>query len=141
MPLYMHEGNPRKRGGNDTVEENWYAWEGLSPQARGKLSNEFAIPVTKGPIPAGAGETRKITSTIRNKRAYPRRRGGNGKRQLAFKPIKGLSPQARGKRLDNGTNKRGHGPIPAGAGETYCVLSFLSKNRAYPRRRGGNTES
>ena len=49
----------------------------------------------------------------------------------------GLSPRARGNRLDNITLMAKNGPIPAGAGEPWRRSRGPTARRAYPRGRGG----
>jgi len=68
---------PRGRGGNITVRAYGFMDGGLSPQARGKLNNGIPGASTRGPIPAGAGETRSARGRRQDYRAYPRGRGGN----------------------------------------------------------------
>ena len=91
---------------------------GLSPRARGKHALVSEINRDAGPIPAGAGETiLRPPSSIRA-RAYPRGRGGNCSATWICVAPGGLSPRARGKRIDVPDNDGVMGPIPAGAGET-----------------------
>ncbi len=47
---------PRRRGGTDTALPLGSTRAGLSPQARGNLTNSALRATSKGPIPAGAGE-------------------------------------------------------------------------------------
>ena len=130
---------PRRRGGNWTVP--------------------VFVGMTSGPIPAGAGETRQRAILRRESGAYPRRRGGNIYGAPPIASVSGLSPQARGKLawkcrlvvwqgpIPAGAGKRraaeydinACGPIPAGAGETDDADVISRVNRAYPRRRGGNS--
>ncbi len=53
----LERAYPRKRGGNEPYVEPPRLSKGLSPQARGKRSAEADNPVSRGPIPASAGET------------------------------------------------------------------------------------
>ena len=111
---------------------------GLSPQARGKPSGCRNYAAAHGPIPAGAGETTKMSSCSVLFRAYPRRRGGNIRCACHRQRELGLSPQARGKRTLEVDDHAATGPIPAGAGETTWHGTRLRAHGAYPRRRGGN---
>jgi len=97
------------------------AWGGLSPLARGKPTPHRAADLFRGPIPAGAGETRPIASKSAAVGAYPRWRGGNCAVLHRQRHSAGLSPLARGKlaRMIGPTLMLG--PIPAGAGETDPV--------------------
>ena len=115
--------------------------EGLSPLARGKRSSGRHAARFRGPIPAGAGETPPASRSTRNCRAYPRWRGGNhGGLRLAGRAW-GLSPLARGKPSDKAAVMPACRPIPAGAGETYAGNPNPCSSRAYPRWRGGNTQT
>ncbi|CAH1904947.1 hypothetical protein NTGHW29_400010 [Candidatus Nitrotoga sp. HW29] len=51
----------------------------------------------------------------------------------------GLSPRARGKRIDGLELIVPLGPIPASAGETSPKQNEQISTRAYPRERGGNS--
>ena len=53
--------------------------------------------------------------------AYPRRHGGNRLLPRRSLPLRGLSPQARGKRFLDLIGSAGKGPIPAGTGETIEI--------------------
>ena len=72
-------------------------------------------------------------------RAYPRRRGGNGRAASMAAICAGLSPQARGERGMLQLQVELEGPIPAGAGGTTRSRWTRWTGRAYPRRRGGNS--
>ena len=114
--------------------------KGLSPLARGKRLELVIQLLGLGPIPAGAGETRRLGSTSLWLRAYPRWRGGNVTSTPKGKGNKGLSPLARGKHARDHRPPAHHGPIPAGAGETGTANCASPASRAYPRWRGGNFE-
>ena len=109
---------PRRHGGNKWIDLLRYLQWGLSPQARGKPAEAFGAGADTGPIPAGTGETSLRQSDKMTNGAYPRRHGGN--HQSTRKPwlTTGLSPQARGKRVQDQVGTLGVGPIPAGTGET-----------------------
>ena len=68
---------PRERGGNFVLVLSAAYREGLSPRARGKPATPAHINPASGPIPASAGETIFDLVHGRNRRAYPRERGGN----------------------------------------------------------------
>ncbi len=70
-------------------------------------------------------------------RAYPRMRGGTGKRQWDAPPLAGLSPHARGNPFDAKHPTTCPGPIPACAGEPLWPRQSPFGPRAYPRMRGG----
>ncbi len=111
---------------------------GLSPQARGKQSDGGWIRCTRGPIPASAGETSDHIRQSFEKRAYPRKRGGNMRTKNKRYMMSGLSPQARGKLIAAATALTPPGPIPASAGETQWQRVGSPAVWAYPRKRGGN---
>ena len=106
------------RGGTLFHTRRFLCVSGLSPQARGKRNPGDHGAGREVPIPAGAGETFVANFSRGTPWAYPRRRGGNAVISPRLVPLKGLSPQARGKLLDLGSGTHHQGPIPAGAGET-----------------------
>ena len=112
---------------------------GLSPRTRGKLHLRVKSPGGSGPIPANAGETGQSVARVKKKRAYPRERGGNFGQVIDFRHSWGLSPRTRGKRVEDCLAWLGVGPIPANAGETTRLARCITKTRAYPRERGGNS--
>ena len=130
---------PRWRGGNLAKAAEFVGGKGLSPLARGKHRGILRKEGQEGPIPAGAGETRRPSRALRGTRAYPRWRGGNRIAPPWGGFRRGLSPLARGKRFLALPLKSGWGPIPAGAGETHAVSNRGLQVWAYPRWRGGNT--
>ena len=150
---------PRRRGGNFGPSDIMEVVEGLSPQARGeprwgRWRRRSAGPIpagaggtfstrgltaSQGPIPAGAGGTPWRQTPPCAPRAYPRRRGGNGTDGTPILAGKGLSPQARGEQGPAHGRGDGLGPIPAGAGGTPMRNALARAERAYPRRRGGNS--
>ena len=95
------------------------ARRGPIPAGAGETRCCSPTPRAAGPIPAGAGETRKKCASHSVARAYPRRRGGNMRVAQSRAHRKGLSPQARGK--------------------PTCPNNCVGVDGAYPRRRGGNT--
>ncbi len=113
-------------------------FKGLSPHARGKLSNQTALDALAGPIPACAGETARSARCAALAGAYPRMRGGNFEPVLGVGLDGGLSPHARGKHALRAVELAGVGPIPACAGETAQHRWLTIPPGAYPRMRGGN---
>ncbi len=132
---------PRGRGGNVASPGRCSPARGLSPRARGKRSVADTQAPRAGPIPAGAGETPRATSSPRLVRAYPRGRGGTRGGLDMAKRYGGLSPRARGKPAEPGSRLQLLGPIPAGAGETRRLRACRRRCTAYPRGRGGNYPS
>ena len=129
---------PRWRGGNRGCLDVGDERLGLSPLARGKLRPDERADDERGPIPAGAGETERVSVPRPCRGAYPRWRGGNVGCWHSGKPCEGLSPLARGKHQRARQPGAARGPIPAGAGETPSSSSTKRVSRAYPRWRGGN---
>ncbi len=89
---------PRMRGGTKLAKLTLRLLEGLSPHARGNQRCLGAAEGAEGPIPACAGEPRHIHWHDRQRRAYPRMRGGTAARQARRNQDGGLSPHARGNR-------------------------------------------
>jgi hypothetical protein len=129
---------PRWRGGNRRSSWVSSSAKGLSPLARGKPRISALPGRSRGPIPAGAGETRPTSSRRTPGRAYPRWRGGNRTSVVPAHLQWGLSPLARGKPNRKSHGRQQGGPIPAGAGETIPILLSACATTAYPRWRGGN---
>ena len=71
---------PRSRGGTFSVAVLSMRSRGLSPLARGNLVLMASDHRGAGPIPARAGEPRCFCPYYANSRAYPRSRGGTGRR-------------------------------------------------------------
>ena len=135
----MIKAYPRRHGGNGREVSIIDYYEGLSPQARGKLNCDDPTDRYLGPIPAGTGETTSNQTLRRIIRAYPRRHGGNIPHHPNRAPVLGLSPQARGKPLFSWGRMGVFRPIPAGTGETMRKWKRSAHTRAYPRRHGGNS--
>ncbi len=74
-------------------------------------------------------------------KAYPRIRGGNSGKRSRHLSFEGLSPHTRGKQNGGYSKTRARGPIPAYAGETGRIIVRVYRPEAYPRIRGGNSES
>ncbi len=128
---------PRMRGGTAGVLMPALVLTGLSPHARGNRHIHCGCNLLHGPIPACAGKPIQAVSSVTSTGAYPRMRGGT---QINFAIpyfFKGLSPHARGNRLDQLVNGRFGGPIPACAGEPIEPHEVVIIGWAYPRMRGG----
>ena len=90
---------------------------GLSPPTRGNLGYEGVRAGGFRSIPAHAGEPDIITLLPQETLVYPRPRGGTCFRIGAFRCLYGLSPPTRGNPCVVYHHVRGHGSIPAHAGE------------------------
>ncbi|TXT36589.1 MAG: Uncharacterized protein FD135_4175, partial [Comamonadaceae bacterium] len=113
------------------------AFWGLSPLARGNPSGEFVQSAGNGPIPARAGEPLMLDHILSHSRAYPRSRGGTVMNRDGLNVLTGLSPLARGNRMNQPTALGLLGPIPARAGEPQAQSAQAAASGAYPRSRGG----
>ncbi len=114
---------------------------GLSPHARGNRCRRPAPGRAGGPIPACAGEPTRSPARALASRAYPRMRGGTVKAQADRIGLEGLSPHARGNRLEVRIAHLLDGPIPACAGEPCSDRSSQKPCGAYPRMRGGTAKN
>jgi len=114
-----------------------YRPEGLSPLARGNHHGWVLVLQPHGPIPARAGEPSPEQQRVPLAGAYPRSRGGTeGAAWMDTQP-EGLSPLARGNRVESCHVVVGVGPIPARAGEPRTTSATRPHFGAYPRSRGG----
>ena len=130
---------PRRCGGTLSSRAVIARSRGLSPQVRGNQRMPAASQPGGGPIPAGAGEPERKTSSRITARAYPRRCGGTTRKKLTVYWRRGLSPQVRGNLIFGTGLCQRNGPIPAGAGEPPSAAGSIARRRAYPRRCGGTT--
>ena len=87
-------------------------------------------------IPAGAGNTEPAYGCIAVFTVYPRWRGEHPFPVLSRRPGGGLSPLARGTRLDGQRNFMTRRFIPAGAGNTSRGGCISPGCAVYPRWRG-----
>ncbi len=84
------------RGGTVERDSEKEALMGLSPHARGNRIMAERSLVVAGPIPACAGEPRRLMLNSMRLGAYPRMRGGTPYPHSQFPYVPGLSPHARG---------------------------------------------
>ena len=111
--------------------------KGLSPRVRGNLIRPFTRRITKGSIPAGAGEPRESTKWKVAIRVYPRGCGGTRERAAGRSPDTGLSPRVRGNPAALSPFPVHGRSIPAGAGEPTCSRPGRTCPTVYPRGCGG----
>ena len=90
---------------------------GLSPRVRGNHEISRRHAVSKGSIPACAGEPGRGTSISTAAGVYPRVCGGSEFRIAKAREVGGLSPRVRGNHLCQGQRRPQRGSIPACAGE------------------------
>ena len=128
---------PRPRGGTrlDCTKAN--PLSGLSPPTRGNQFVSAGRAAEMRSIPAHAGELDRARARRAHTAVYPRPRGGTQplRPELAY-PL-GLSPPTRGNRARADTRARGHGSIPARAGEPERADGRRRRTAVYPRPRGG----
>ena len=111
---------PRTRGGTGAGVTVVLPLRGLSPHARGNRRRRPLAEIDGGSIPARAGEPRMGSRLSRQVPVYPRTRGGTDQRRPHPLGQRGLSPHARGNRLDLEDRAGRAGSIPARAGEPYA---------------------
>ena len=87
-------------------------------------------------IPAGAGNTRYTSDIFSYQTVYPRWRGEHVIFGNLAAAKTGLSPLARGTLINTSLTPSPLRFIPAGAGNTYSVLSARYFKSVYPRWRG-----
>ena len=125
------------RGGTRHGQAEITPQRGLSPRARGNRIRLWSNKGDTGSIPACAGEPIVEQLPIRAARVYPRVRGGTSSPRPRIVNTKGLSPRARGNRVDRARRPGAEGSIPACAGEPFCSAANWRTSRVYPRVRGG----
>ena len=113
---------------------------GLSPLARGTHFLIADILQFVRFIPAGAGNTPAVSGMKRKLSVYPRWRGEHLTCSCLIFIVHGLSPLARGTRTLRAHSALSDRFIPAGAGNTACVVSVPPKIAVYPRWRGEHIE-
>ena len=131
LPVY-----PRWRGEHQREYPLQRPGCGLSPLARGTRHSLRSYGWRHRFIPAGAGNTLKVMFEFIRSPVYPRWRGEHITVSRPGCIEDGLSPLARGTRVERrlcATDKRF---IPAGAGNTECPLSRIRERAVYPRWRG-----
>ncbi len=108
-------------------------WRGLSPRVRGNPERQRQIRRRLRPIPACAGQPRKVPYRQRPRQAYPRVCGATFGRRNGTESAVGLSPRVRGNQMLLRDALGNIGPIPACAGQPSIPCSKESAIRAYPR--------
>ena len=113
---------------------------GLSPRVRGNHVQDFKQELSKGPIPACAGQPCFTLIIIWRDWAYPRVCGATVLGAFDVSAGTGLSPRVRGNRIHSGHPVRKSGPIPACAGQPYRLSDRDTALRAYPRVCGATRQ-
>ncbi len=125
------------RGGTDNYSRRSKSPCGLSPRARGNLSNPVQPEINFRSIPACAGEPNASRAWRGLRPVYPRVRGGTSRCQARSPPTGGLSPRARGNPTSAVCWGHRRRSIPACAGEPTIQSAGKCLRRVYPRVRGG----
>ena len=115
---------PRTCGGTSTSSPATEPPSGLSPHMRGNHLERGHYALSKGSIPAHAGEPTHSIAAAGGIRVYPRTCGGTRTPQKLTKTPGGLSPHMRGNRTAVAVERPWLGSIPAHAGEplTFKLL-------------------
>ena len=110
---------------------------GLSPRVRGNRDRVYVKSLTRGSIPACAGEPQRLQPNRSLFQVYPRVCGGT--QQTAGRNLYhlGLSPRVRGNLARTWRASWARRSIPACAGEPVGFPSPYEGNRVYPRVCGG----
>ena len=127
---------PRWRGEHYFCNAQRYSRIGLSPLARGTLAKQTSGYAWCRFIPAGAGNTQKQNTETAVPAVYPRWRGEHLINLISAVIIPGLSPLARGTRLNDVASAMATRFIPAGAGNTGGMFINGMETPVYPRWRG-----
>ena len=128
--------HPRWRGEHFRLAGSSADADGSSPLARGTLSTAMVKVTAERFIPAGAGNTKNISHSIRSTTVHPRWRGEHGSSFFPYRRRYGSSPLARGTRAMPGDCWLTCRFIPAGAGNTRTHAGVLPSSAVHPRWRG-----
>ena len=110
---------------------------GLSPRVRGNLGMRYLDLISKGSIPASAGEPVPEAVSLSRQRVYPRECGGTFC-ALGFSCVgHGLSPRVRGNLIYCNAKESPPRSIPASAGEPHWRRCVRCHREVYPRECGG----
>ena len=136
--MYRSRDHPRACGAHAILMRTTLAREGSSPRMRGSRSLYLRARRGSGIIPAHAGLTALVSSTVSTKRDHPRACGAHRKMPILLPLRLGSSPRMRGSRSLYLRARRGSGIIPAHAGLTALVSSTVSTKRDHPRACGAH---
>ncbi len=141
MALSWTSVYPRWRGEHVPLVGGVVDQDGLSPLARGTHSGRPCESSISRFIPAGAGNTTCRPRKGNAGSVYPRWRGEHFSFRKPIKRTGGLSPLARGTRLQVFANVRLARFIPAGAGNTSSTGAQSARAAVYPRWRGEHSKT
>ena len=128
--------HPRSRGEHLGDKEVAPLHLGLSPLARGTLSDLMEKPAWTGLIPARAGNTHRRMRGATRLWAHPRSRGEHSPKTAREVERQGSSPLARGTPNAESVTRTFEGLIPARAGNTITNDIWHYFQWAHPRSRG-----
>ena len=128
--------HPRSRGEHCGSIVSIFRLLGSSPLARGTPPAWWSGMADTRLIPARAGNTALIASTVSFFSAHPRSRGEHSNGVGAGSSRCGSSPLARGTRNPPVGTRRRRRLIPARAGNTSAAQCQASASSAHPRSRG-----
>ena len=133
--------HPRAGGENIFPYCNCDDGVGSSPRGRGKPTHNQGAIHARGLIPARAGKTLATSVDAMRGPAHPRAGGENKKSDHTDPGVSGSSPRGRGKRACCWRPGVTLGLIPARAGKTNNVATWMSGTLAHPRAGGENHPS
>ena len=128
---------PRPRGGTGRPASGGQGIAGLSPPTRGNLTRLEPRQISRGSIPAHAGEPVNGGGCAYRSTVYPRPRGGTSITLSVLGRPRGLSPPTRGNRAAFIAIIAIGRSIPAHAGEPKSSPAKTAWDEVYPRPRGG----
>ncbi len=132
--------HPRLRGADHRILRGMHRGLGSSPLTRGGHGSKPTREPPSGLIPAYAGRTHALALIPFHLAAHPRLRGADPVGYVAGFAHMGSSPLTRGGPLALRRCKAHAGLIPAYAGRTHDVGSFLWRWGAHPRLRGADLD-
>ena len=112
---------------------------GSSPRVRGKPTLRTASSLPTGLIPACAGKTVGVATSVDKRWAHPRVCGENSRFGTEHQGVQGSSPRVRGKLAAYNAGIGNIRLIPACAGKTTPTSGKYSGNMAHPRVCGENS--
>ena len=134
----VQQVDPRGCGGDYAIRVAPVLHPGRSPRVRGRPPALFSINMSKGSIPAGAGETGRIGTGDDDAWVDPRGCGGDRAYQATVLLDEGRSPRVRGRRTVPYVKYGRAWSIPAGAGETGGGGGAGATDEVDPRGCGGD---
>ena len=134
----LARAHPRVCGADHSQRAGAAPSRGSSPRVRGRRLLPQLLKLSRGLIPACAGQTLNRRSARIHPRAHPRVCGADGGLQPAEVLVEGSSPRVRGRLRVSGLVVGHGGLIPACAGQTWSRAFRLRDLRAHPRVCGAD---